>query len=544
MQIPVIGDDENLQIGNTSKDSLPKIVPSTTSDTTPSLCHPHVGRATVVMHCYFNDLIKDFMAGSVNKIDNFSDQLFVKLGINKTEQAAFSGFSQNARAAIGPTANFWLYCNLAQLMAHVPFFAMMLSRGRRHGIHAYKETHNLIGEFSDSLWSLMKYRPLALPAATTAAGLTAMNSADITTILLSTALAGFAGNKLWTRSPGTSKELEELSRDIATVQSITDARIARDQIAQVLPENAETLNVHFAGLKQKFLIGAHNLQPLLSALNKFDSAITHAATQIGTGEPWYQDFLKGRVEQATQALRKYETDKNTEILHAELDQSLADIMGAQARHTGQSPVYNVLAGGNTEPEALHLITRHGNIKHAALGREESIKHHFERLKNPEEQKFFPRLESRIKSGAALAGNGLWHAIASGSRKTQMVYEATPHKGLIIGSFATAAGTLIGLDLSGQGHALMGTDVGNAIQTTSGHLGTAYGTTGTTGAFGIYNIWDDTILTDTGGGLIALTAGVVSYYAWRNGAKPLAASSMEKITPAIEKFQSWRNDLRI
>lgn len=119
------------------------------------------------------------MTGTVDTVDQIADRIFMAANIIREPQSAFSQFSQGAREVIGPTANFWMYFNLIQLMAHIPFFAMMGARGARHGIHAYGGTKNLFGEFADPFWTLLKYRPLVVPGALGTAAATAAEAIQV-----------------------------------------------------------------------------------------------------------------------------------------------------------------------------------------------------------------------------------------------------------------------------------------------------------------------------------------------------------------------------
>jgi hypothetical protein len=507
------GEDLKTTVAVPKSDLQSKILPA--NDSTPMFCHPHMGKTTV-LHCYFNDKIKNFMTGTVDTVDQIADRIFMAANIIREPQSAFSQFSQGAREVIGPTANFWMYFNLIQLMAHIPFFAMMGARGARHGIHAYGGTKNLFGEFADPFWTLLKYRPLVVPGALGTAAATAANDAGITAIILSTIAAGAIGNKLWQRSPGTKDDLKLQANDIETLQTVLEEQLAQQP-------GGTAFNTRIAGVKHQFTLSAHNLQSTQKELSRFAHAINHTSNQIGIDNKYYQEFLNGGIAAVAQALTQFSHDNDAKALQTTLNGSLADIMGAQTRHTDAAPIYKTLFNQSADTHTLNLLTRHGNAKHAAMKRQERMARYFERFARPEQTGMFARLEDRTKSGIVLSSNALWHSIVRASRETQAAYESIPNKKLVIGSAAAATAAIIGIDLSGQAQELFNPDTAHLVDMAARSLGWGYGINGTTGTFGTYNIYDDTILTDTMGGLTALTAGVGAYY----GLKPLAAYSREK-----------------
>lgn len=516
--LPVFGAEDEVQPVQTTKYLLEQKAPLKVDDSTPMFCHAHLGKTTV-LHCYFNDKIKKFMIGTVDAIDQGADHFFMATNVIREPQSAFSQFSQGAREVIGPTANFWMYFNLLQLMAHIPFFAMMAARGAHHGVHAYGETKNLFGEFADPFWTLLKYRPLVMPATLGTTAAAYANDVGITALILSAAAAGALGNKLWQYSPGTRHDLKLQANDIEAIQTLLEEELAQ-------PLDGTAFNTRIAGVKHKFTLSTHNLQLTLKELSRFAHVINHASSQVGIDNEYRQKLLSHHIAVTTAALAKFGHDNDAEALQKALNGPLADVLSAQARHTGTTPIYRVLFNQNADAHTLNLLTRHGSTKHAAMMRHERMARYFERFARPEQTGMFARLEDRAKSGIVLGSNALWHSIVRVSRETQAAYESIPNKKIVIGSAAAGTAVIAGIDLSGQAQQLFNPDIAHALDKISRALGWGYGINGTTGTFGTYNIYDDTILTDTIGGLTALTGGVAVGYGWRYGIRPLMTYARE------------------
>jgi hypothetical protein len=314
----------------------------------------------------------------------------------------------------------------------------------------------------------------------------------------------------------------------------------------MLPPGVDTapMSTRIAGVRHTYQVGAHNVQPLLDALMKFDTMLTHASAQLGTDEKWYNDFLKANIQKSAQALNRYAADNDAAALQRALNGSMANLMGAQMRHTGHSPIYQTMFNESADSYTANLMERHGNTKYAALKRTDRMGRFSNRMVNPQAEGLVYRFEDRVKSGVAIGSNALWHTTVRLSREAQALYERTPYKAVVIGTAAMAGGTMVGIDLSGQAQEVFGPQNGQALEYASGLIGNGYGKAGTTITFGGYNIWDDTILTDTAGGVVSLTIGVAGHYTYNYTIRPVAAyvreQGQERITPQTQMLSPELN----
>lgn len=514
--------DTGLETAKTSIDYKPEAQPSqqqATNTEDPALCHYHFNGKQMVPHCFFNQKIKDFTRGTMDWMETTSDHTLMNAKIITEPQAPFSEFSQGARGTISPTANLWLYLNILQLIAHVPFFYMMGERGTRFGVHAYRGGSGLFSELADSGYTLLTQRPLAVPAMLSALAYTYNNDFALAGIIVNGVAAGALGNRIWRRSSNLRATLLDHANDIQIPEEFLQTQFQQALSA----EQSEGMRIRLAGVKQQFAINAHNIQPVLDSLDNFDAIMSHANGQIGVHEKWYFNHINQKIKDSAAALERFKSDGNQAALEKALRRSLADVIGAQGYHMQRSPVYEAAFNTNPDAEVLNLMARHGETRYGSLKRKDRIGRHFSIATGRDTAPYI----DRVKSTVASSTNVVWHGVATGARTLQAGYANIPNKKPVLIATGTAAAGILILDMAGQTH-LLGPYLGTTADYAARLMGYAYGVGGTSTAYGTYNIYDDILWNDTFGGLTFLTLGVVlGHYGYRNGVRPALATANEK-----------------
>ena len=108
------------------------------------------------------------------------------------------------------------------------------------------------------------------------------------------------------------------------------------------------LNIGWYGLeRQTVTIKSDNISRLENAINAFALTLQYSAEDIGIESDTYIEFLKSRVENVEQALRRYregngECPEATRMLQKTLNGDLQHVMGAEIKFNGQSNIYSSL----------------------------------------------------------------------------------------------------------------------------------------------------------------------------------------------------------
>lgn len=548
--------------------------------------HYHFSPNGAIPHCYFNDKLKDVTAGMIDTHDVIADTLLVKAGITDQPTASVSHFSEHARSKINDTLNFWLLFNLAQVVAHGAFYYNMGRRGRRHGLAANKGAANLIADFTNSLSSMAKHTPATLPAvgatlahhyytgtdiltkAMNAADINA--SSDVSTVLMSMFIAGGAAS-LIKRNPQVADEIIKTAQaiELAPDDQKTLERFAKlsesmgygATIQERVSENLKPveLSMKIAGIKETQTLGEQNIAPLLESLIAYEITLDHAGSKIGLKDDDERIKIRRNLEDLIITLESYAADENFD--QKLIEQQLPNIMASQARHTGTHDIYKMLAGENKKPDALRLLGRHGAQEHRRYVYGEVIHNHGQKLENPH---IAP--DDWAISQTAMRITSVWDDATEVFNWTRGRYSATPDQALTAIKVTGGAwlATSYGADISGNTQALGDFMAGvinldsilpavenitsaeinptaelysNALTETSSLIGDAVSYTLPSFNFGVYNIYDDIILTDTVGGLFFLNAvGVAGgYYAIDRGYKPIKDIAIEfnpEIAPAV------------
>ncbi len=535
------------------------------------IMHYHFSPNGAIPHCYFNDKLKDITAGMIDKHDIVADTLLIKAGLVDQPTASVSNFSEHSRGKINDTLNFWLLFNLAQVVAHGAYYYNMGRRGRRHGLAANAGAANLIADFTNSLSSMAKHTPATLPAVAATLGhhyytgtdlLTkAMNTmdmnttSDVSSVLMSMFIVGGAASLI----KNHPKVADEIMRTAQAIELNPDDRETLDKFAELsesigygatiqnrITEGLEPvdLSMKIAGIKETLTLNNENIAPVLESLIAFEIALDHAGEKIGLKDERERFLIRRDLDDVIIALENYAAGESYD--KDLIEKQLPHIMAIQARHTGENDIYQMLAGDEGKPDSLSLLDRHGAQQHRRHVYGEIIHNHGKKLDNP-----YIAPDDWAISQAAMRVTSVWDDATEVFNWTRARYSATPDKALTaikVGGGAWLA-TSYGADISGNTQALgdfvahlsnfdavlpaigdaVGANLGStselvasALEGTASLEGDIVSYTLPTFNFGIYNIYDDIILTDTVGGLFFLNAAGVAggYYAIDRGYQPV------------------------
>lgn len=533
--------------------------------------HYHFSPNGAIPHCYFNDKLKDITAGMIDKHDIVADTLLAKAGLIDHPTASVSHFSEHARSKINGTLNFWLVFNLIQVVAHGAFYYNMSRRGRRHGLAANAGVANLIAEFTNSLSSMAKHTPGTLPAVAATLGhhlftdtdlmTITMNAfdmnttSDISSVLMSMFIAGGAAS-LIKKYPKVADQILKMSQAIEydandqetlekfakLSESIGYGATIENRISEAL--EPEDLSMKIAGIKESFALSKENIAATLESLIAFEIALDHAGDKIGLDDKDEKSVIRRDLDDVIVALESFAAGESYDKYL--IEQKLSHIMAAQARYTGEDTIYQMLVGENAKPNSLALLERHGAQQHRRHVYGDIILNHDEKLKSP-----YIQPDDWVISKAAISMTSAWGDLSEAIHWTRARYSATPDTILTTAKIAAGSWLAVsyGADVSGSIQVLSdvmasginldstltiiqnttGMEAGstsqlyaNALEATASFEGDIASYALPTVNFGVYNIYDDIILTDTVGGLFFLNAmGVAGgYYMIDRGYKPV------------------------
>ncbi len=316
-----------------------------------------------------------------------------------------------------------------------------------------------------------------------------------------------------------------------TIDRLVDAAQARLDLEDALPEHVRSaeLDLKLAGVKHHFEIGSDNLSPTFDALNQFDLTLEHMADHVGIGEPWYQHYVRERLDSVTQALKDYQSDGDQEALQQSLNNNLQQLIETQVRHTDTSPLYAALLGHEMEQGEHDRLNKSASAQYGRLKRADKIATNRAALSDPQSPLSFT---DNIKTRASIAGTALWGGVVGASREVRKVAGKTiGNKAAMIGASAVAA-TCVALDMANGGNALSDTISSGAGGVISGAV--------TTTTFALYNFWEDVLGVHVGSGMALLAAGAGAGYAYKRIASPLGSSGLEtlKNTTGLDVASAW------
>lgn len=462
------------------------------------------------------------------------------VGLPVDEQASFA---QAADKVIKPMADQLFKLNLFQNFSHAAFWMYMVSKGYNHGFRGANRIFELLSPMTNlavqggnrlgEILHLKKNAHLSERIAALGYG----SQGDAAKVHYEPATSGLIATvpaSMLVLSPNLSCE-GPLKRHTGGCVVLALAEAAQERVAlsdTPVTVSEKTAPFHSRKLKQTFEINAETLPPLMRAIDGFDLAMTHAASQIGAAEPWKKVFVVERINSLRMALRKFGADGNSDALQTEISSALEDLAGAQMVLAGDSPLYAAAAGhAPDEAERSNLLSfanaRFGRLKRDA--RTNALRDRLAAGRDQDGQAL--TLTGVAKTRAALAANHIWGAMVDSARTVKKAVKPIANKTSVIALSGLAAGA-VALDMAGAGNGF--TDA------VSSGTGAALSASVTTLTFLVYNFWEDVLGVHVGGGAMLLAAGAAAGYLARRGIMPtgLAASDLLNQKTGFDPVSAW------
>lgn len=461
-------------------------------------------------------------------------------GLPVDEQAAFS---QAADKVIKPMADQLFKLNLFQNFSHAAFWMYMVSKGYNHGFRGANRIFELLSPMTNlavqggsrlgEMLHLKKNTGLSERIAALGYG-SQGDAAKVRYEAASGELIPTVPASMLVLSPNLSCE-GPLKRHTGGCVVVALAQAAQDRVALSdvpVTVSEKTAQIHSRKLKQTFEINAETLPPLMRAIDGFDLAMTHAASQIGAAEPWKKSFVVERINTLRTALRRFGADGDSAALQAEISGAIEDLAGAQMVLGGDSPLFTAAMGhAPDEGERSNLLSfanaRFGRLKRDA--RTSTLRGRLAAGQDQDGQAL--TLTGVAKTRAALAANHIWGAMVDSARAIKKAVKPIANKTSVIALSGLAAGA-VALDMAGAGNGF--TDA------VSSGTGAALAASMTTLTFLVYNFWEDVLGVHVGGGAMLLAAGAAAGYLARRGIMPtgLAASDLMKKKTGFDPVSAW------
>jgi hypothetical protein len=304
-----------------------------------------------------------------------------------------------------------------------------------------------------------------------------------------------------------------------------------------------SLSLKVGWQEKDFLINGEIVTPLMQALREFDVTLQYIASKIGIDEDWHHQDLQARMRDALAAVEQYRKTGDTDILQKNLADNLSQLIGAQMRHTGQSPIYSAIfneaSGGERNLATLERF-------HSAWVGRESRKHSVEenRQKCAEvAQSDSWWINKQIDLAWKHLGRGttkVWDKCVRSARTVHEVYHLTPYKKQALMTTAAACAAGLIYDAVGPRDLIGSPAVDDIIN------GTMQGLSGATGAASAavlattialaYNFVEDTLGIHVVGGSMFLATGAGVHH----GNRSLIAPIYNTIS---EKFSAFKSNMK-
>lgn len=462
------------------------------------------------------------------------------VGLPVNEHASFS---QAADKVVKPMADQLFKLNLFQNFSHAAFWMYMVSKGYNHGLKGANRIFELLSPMTNlavqggnrlgEILHLKKRTNLSERLAALGYG----SQDDAARLRYEAAASGMipavpisalilAPNM---QCEGPAKRHTGGCVVVALAQAAQDRAFLSDAPVTVSEKAAQ---IHMRKLKRTFDINAETLPPLMRALDGFDLAMTHAASQIGAQEPWKKAFVVERINSLRIAVRRFGADGNAEALQAEISNTLEDLAGAQMVLAGDSPLFEAVAGhAPDDKERGHLLS-FANAQFGRIKRDARTGELRRRLAAGENKDGQPLAFTGImKTRAALAANHIWGGMVEAAGLMKKAVKPMANKTAVIALSGLAAGA-VAMDMAG---------VGNGVtDAVSSSAGAALSAATTTFTFLVYNFWEDVLGVHVGGGAMLLAAGAAAGYLARRGIKPasLAGSDFLRNKAGLDPVSAW------
>ena len=451
---------------------------------------------------------------SMDTFDQAMQYTAEQMGLPGNDSTAFSA---GAKSTMYGLAAFYFSLNLFQNFSHTGFWGWAGKKGFTHGGKGALRIVELASPLINPIYQ---------------AGL---NIAELTPFKKKNSLSERLSN-ITTANGKPAQYLGHLDLETDThqgskpaVMALAEAAQIRTDIENTLPEHIKEAHIEMeiggvsfgknkrGALRRSFTIGAQNLAPTLKALSQFDHVLENMASHVGLDEPWYNAFLKQKIDTVSDALGQYQDSGNLAALQTSLRDNLQDVIGAEIRQSdGYSGIWQALAAGEEiDTKARKQLHRDANQTYGKLKRNNVLAEYREN-QLLEDQSYTGHLLTRAK----IAGVGLWHGLVGAARKLQNMDNVVPVLPTAIATAGTAA-ACVALDMFGMGNAL--TDIGSQA------AGVVASSTIMTGIFVGYNWFiDDVIFVHLGTGAGLMVGGIAARMAY-NQIKPLVATAGESQT---------------
>ncbi len=436
-----------------------------------------------------------------------------------------TAFSMGAKSTMYGLASFYFSLNLFQNFSHTGFWSWAAKKGFTHGgkgaLRIVELASPLINPFYQAGMNLIELTPFKKKPKLS-------ERLEKITQPLKTEYK-YEGRLNLDQGTNTGFNADVDIETNAAAISLAKAAQARTDLENTLPEAIKDAQIslkigglpvgkkRLGALTRDFTISAQNLKPTLTALDQFDHALEHMASYIGADEPWYNAYLKEKLENVTTALNTYRQNEDLPSLQSSLRDNLHDLISAQMRLSGgYSQIWDALSEGQ-EPDkkSRKKLIRSANETYGKLKRA-----HITRTLKHDKLTLDQTFTGHIKTNAKIAGMALWNGVVRAARSLQNLDNIIPPVPAAIATVGTAA-ACVALDMAGLGNSYTALGAQAA--------GIATSSTIMSGIFVGYNWFIDDVIfvhLSTGAGLMAGGIGLRMAY---NQIKPALAATAESQT---------------
>ncbi len=359
-----------------------------------------------------------------------------------------SVFSKTAKKIISSVADFLFGLNMLQNMTHAAFWLYMFNHGRRSG---FRGASHILGLFSPLLD--LGYRGVHR-------------------------LSGVCRLPFMKDLPGHGATKAHLRAQIRQISERMSQQAPDENISAITALQNRPIIFKARGLSQTFELAAHNLNPLLDILEKFEQTITVASNPVGVENDLMRDQLIERIK-AFRKILSGELDKPAKQLGA----LFSKIAAAETYHTGRTDIFKTVA---TRPASVH--------EYKALQSLGGL--HAKRTKS---SNITGKLR-QISRESAYTFRGLATTVSN----------SIPHKLPLIYGLTAISALAAGLEVSGLSKHLL-LQAQEPIGFLSQGFGALVGAIAPLPPFVVYNFFEDILAVHLAGGTTLLTAGAVLHY---------------------------------
>ena len=430
-------------------------------------------------------------------------------------------FSQTAQTTADALGKQLFNINLFQNASHAAFWMYMVSKGYNHGFKGANKIFDLMSPLTDLTYQagMRSAEMLHLKKRNTLSQQLASLTDAVQNPQAPQYRAAFQKDCTFTNRACALRGYGQNGSTHQIISGLTAAAQVRLDLEDTLPKAIKNtkLEMKIGGTKEHFQINAENLHPTLKALDQFDLVLEHMADQIGIDEPWYQHYVRERLDNVTKALHDFRNDGDANALQTTLNDNLQQLVETQIQHTDTSPVYTALFGQEPSDRQAKALSGNSRAQYGTLKRAQSISENRKKLSDKDAPL---SLSEHITTRASIYGTALWGGIVGVSRKIRQAAGKTiGNKGVMVATSGLAA-ACVAIDMAGGGNGIT-----NAISSATGGTLSSVVTTTT---FALYNFWEDVLGVHVGSGLALLAAGAGTGYACKRIIAPTFSAGFEGV----------------